>query len=98
MFPLSFERHLLDDPSLGYGKRRHADYIVVGNAYGSEFRRQRLHDPKLYNYRERILHTYRLVFATRAGLGYYRVYASPDLPINQQSTDESSAPAVPVDF
>lgn len=98
VFPLSFDRHLLDDPSLGYGNQRHADYIVVGNAYDSKFLRQRLQDPKRYNYLEGILRSYRLVFATRAGLDYYRVYASPDLPMSQQSTDESSVKAVHAEF
>ena len=90
VFPLSFDRHLLDDQRLGYGNKRHADYIVVGNAYDFHFQRQRLLNPKLYGYLEQIQHSYRLVFASRAGLDYYRVYASPDLPIKQISVDKSN--------
>jgi len=97
VFPLSCDRHLLDDPQLGYANQRHADYIVMGNAYDSKFQRERSQDPKLYNYMDRILHTYRLVFASRAGLDYYRVYASPDLPIQQQSA-KSNVEAAPVGF
>jgi hypothetical protein len=98
VFPLSFDRHLLDDPRLGYGNHRQADYIVVGNAFESKFQRQRSEDPELYHYLERILQTYRLVFESRAGLDYYRVYASPDLPINQQSAGKSNAEPVPLGF
>ena len=79
VFPLGFDRHLLDDPRLGYGNHKHADYIVVGNAYASKFQQQKIQHPEIYEYLMRTLRTYTLEFESRAGPDFYRVYARSDL-------------------
>jgi hypothetical protein len=90
--PLGFADHVLDDPHLGYRNHRLADYIVVGKDYDAKFRKEKARHPDVYLYLMNTLLTYRVVFESKAGFDYYRVYARPDL-VGEQVHAEAAAPA-----
>ena len=86
-FAASFDRHLVDDAQLGYRNHKRPDYIVVGKEYDARFLRQKQERPEVYSYVTRTLRMYRVVFASKAGSDYYRVYGSPESVMEKSSAE-----------
>jgi 4-amino-4-deoxy-L-arabinose transferase-like glycosyltransferase len=92
-FAASFDRHLVDDPQLGYRNHKRPDYIVVGKQYDAKFRREKEERPEVYSYVTRTLREYRVVFASKAGLDYYLVYGSSE-PVMEKGSAEPKAQTI----
>jgi hypothetical protein len=72
-FGLGFDRHVIDDISLGYESGRSPDFIVIDSEYQQD--QALLPDSAVRDHIRTILSNYRLVFASQAGYDFYKVYA-----------------------
>jgi 4-amino-4-deoxy-L-arabinose transferase-like glycosyltransferase len=91
--PLGFAEHVLDDRLLGSRSQKRADYIVIDRDYATSFQAQRLKRPDVYAKTMQSLQTYKLVFESRVGPEYYRVYARDELNSGQDHVDPSTKSA-----
>lgn len=87
--PLGFIKHVLDDRSLGVQSHRRADYVVIDREFASTLRTMREKNPTMYVKVMQNLQPYQLVFETREGADFYRVYARPDLNSGQNYVDSA---------
>jgi 4-amino-4-deoxy-L-arabinose transferase-like glycosyltransferase len=91
--PLGFADHVLDDRLAGYRSGRHADYIVIDRDSSITLQQEKLTNPEIYAKVMQALQSYHLVFQSRAGADFYKVYARPDAGPGQSNGDSSGQPA-----
>ncbi len=87
--PLGFAEHVLDDRYLGLKSRRRADYIVIDRDSVNTLQQMKARSPELYEKVMQNLQPYKLVFETKAGPDFYKVYALDDVKAGQSHDDSS---------
>lgn len=75
-FGLGFARHVLDDPQLGCENGKTPKYIVIDKEYEDLIQKLKANNPVIYAQIGKLLsRQYKVVFESRSGYDFYRIYA-----------------------
>jgi 4-amino-4-deoxy-L-arabinose transferase-like glycosyltransferase len=82
---LDFERHVLDDPWLGYRNHRVPDYVVLSTDSRSTLDAYRAGNPAFRRYADSLMTTLRPIFESKAGNVEYQVFGRQQAPAGAPS-------------